>query len=184
VTAPRFTLDALPAYSFVPGQFPHPHSDADGHRFGSGLPPADAVDPDRWASSRHYLLGIDLFNCGYYWEAHEIWEAAWNASGRAGPVANVLKALIQLAVVGVKARQGMPDSAVAHARRAAELLQQVRNDTGQAHLLGLDLAALEMIAETLAERPPLPRVGGPVEVHFEFALLPSGAAVAPAQVSD
>ena len=57
---------ALPAYSYVPGRLPHPWSDAQGHRFGADLPAAVMPDLQRWQDSRHYLIGIDLFNHGYY----------------------------------------------------------------------------------------------------------------------
>ncbi len=150
MSPPRYTDDPLPAYSFVPGKTPHPHTDPAGHRFGCDLPPAEPLEPERWASSRRYLLGIDLFNHGYYWEAHEMWEAVWNANGRRGPVATLLKCLIQLAVVGVKLRQGMIDGAIAHARRAAELAHAVHGVTGEKRYMGLEVAELEQEAERLA----------------------------------
>ena len=102
---------ALPAYAFVPRRFPHPHSDPLGHRFGRDLPAAQVPDLEHWADSLHYLVGVDLFNHGYYWEAHEAWESVWNACGRRGPMATFLKAMIQWAVVGVKAREQCADLA-------------------------------------------------------------------------
>jgi hypothetical protein len=115
------------------------------------------------------LLGVDLFNHGYYWEAHEAWEAVWNAAGRRGPVASFLKGLIQLAVVGVKVRQRIPGSAVAHARRAAELFREVEAPT----VLGLSPAEMATWAERIADRPPDVEADlRPVEVLFPFALEP------------
>jgi predicted metal-dependent hydrolase len=137
----------------VPGRTPHPHADPAGHRFGRDLPPAEPLAANKWASSHRYLLGIDLFNHGYYWEAHEAWEAVWNANGRRGAVATFLKCLIQLAVVGVKLRQGMTDAAIAHARRAAELACEVRSATDAMRYLGLDIAELEQVANRLAAGP-------------------------------
>jgi predicted metal-dependent hydrolase len=40
--------------------------------------------------------GIDLFNSGQYWEAHEAWEAEWMPD-RKGPDAGFYKGLIQVA---------------------------------------------------------------------------------------
>jgi predicted metal-dependent hydrolase len=40
--------------------------------------------------------GIDLFNSGKYWDAHEAWEAEWMPD-RKGPDAGFYKGLIQVA---------------------------------------------------------------------------------------
>jgi hypothetical protein len=172
VSVPRFTSDALPAYSFVPGQSPHPHTDPAGHHFGRELPPAEPLEPERWQTSHRYLLGIDLFNHGYYWEAHEAWEAVWNAQGRRGTVATFLKCLIQLAVVGVKVRQGMRDAAIAHARRAAELAHLVRSAIEQPRFLGLDVAEVEQWALRLVVSPPAYAASESVAPIFPFPLGP------------
>jgi predicted metal-dependent hydrolase len=42
------------------------------------------------------LRGIDLFNSGLYWEAHEVWEAEWTPD-RKGPDSGFYKGLIQVA---------------------------------------------------------------------------------------
>jgi Domain of unknown function (DUF309) len=61
---------------------------------------AISTGPNR---SREYLHGIDLFNHGFYWGAHEAWEGLWVACGRRGPTATYLQAL-NLAAAGFKAR--------------------------------------------------------------------------------
>ena len=160
---------ALPGYSYVPGRFPHPHSDPAGHRFGAGLPAAELPDPNLWRTSLHYLLGIDLFNHGFYWEAHERWESLWHAAGRRGPQATFFKALIQLAVAGVKAREGRADAVRDHARRAAELLKEIE----QRETYGLQLLELEKEANAIAANPPLstdPHAG--VEIVLPILLDP------------
>ena len=40
--------------------------------------------------------GIDLFNAGDYWDAHEVWEPEWMPD-RKGPDAGFFKGLIQVA---------------------------------------------------------------------------------------
>ena len=40
--------------------------------------------------------GVELFNAGRYWDAHEVWEAAWTPD-RHGPDRGFWKGLIQLA---------------------------------------------------------------------------------------
>ena len=70
-------------------------------------------------------FGFDLFNHGYYWEAHEAWEQCWVAEDRQGELADVLKGLIKLAAAGVKAREGKTEGVRRHARRAEELLRAI-----------------------------------------------------------
>ena len=148
---PRLVPDvALPPYAFVPGQAPHPQSDPAGHRYGADLPAPEPLDPARWRDSLHYVLGIDLFNHGYPWEAHERWEALWHVHGRRGLIADFLKALIQLAAAEVKAREGRPDGVRTHAARAAELAAGVRQRAGAAVFAGLGLDALVAAAGRLS----------------------------------
>ena len=40
--------------------------------------------------------GVDLFNSGHYWEAHEVWEREWTPD-RKGPDSGFYKGLIQVA---------------------------------------------------------------------------------------
>jgi hypothetical protein len=171
---PRFTDVEFPPYSYVPGRFPHPHTDSAGHGFGRDAIPAGPIDPDRWKSCRPYLIGMDLFNHGYYWEAHEAWEQCWHAAGRSGPLAAFFKGLVQLAVVGVKLRQGMPESAAAHARRAAELFQQVREESRASGWMGIDVEALVDKAGRLADLPPevVADEPAPPKVMLPFVLEP------------
>lgn len=116
----RFASWPFPAYAHIPGITPHPHSDPRGHRHPA--PDAEPSDPSSWHFCPAYLHGIDLFDAGYFWEAHEAWEQLWHAVGRRGPDAEFVKGLIQLAVAGVKHLQGMPESMQWHAKRGAELL--------------------------------------------------------------
>ncbi len=71
---PRYAPEiALPSYAYVPGHRPHPNRDPSGH--GQGPDPGDipaVADLRHWQENRVYLSGIDLFNHGYYWEAHEM----------------------------------------------------------------------------------------------------------------
>ena len=105
----------MPPYSYVPGMFPHPVSDPAGHMHGEEV----MLD-----ANEAFAFGFDLFNHGYYWEAHEAWEQAWIAVGREGEVADLLKGLIKLAAAGVKAREGKPSGVRRHALRAEELFRE------------------------------------------------------------
>jgi hypoxanthine phosphoribosyltransferase len=122
------------------------------------------------------LYGLDLFNHGYYWEAHEIWERIWHACGRAGPAGNFIKGLIKLAAAGVKAREGRPEGVRTHARRAAELFRQTVGQLppGQTCYFGLSLQRLIGLATDVARGPIASNApaGAPVEVVFQFVLQP------------
>ncbi len=163
--------EPLPPYSFVPGRFPHPVSDPAGHSFGANPDPAPPPDPERWAENGRYLFGIDLFNAGYYWEAHEAWESLWHACGRSGHTADFLKGLIKLAAAGVKVREGKPVGAAGHARAAADLFRQT-GARGERYL-GLPLGELIDFADDVGAGPPTPAdPASPVEIVFRFALRP------------
>lgn len=145
----------LPAYSYVPGKFPHPISDPDGHSYQSQPPVIDSFDANAWPDCDAYLRGIDLFNSGYYWEAHESWEAVWIATGRNGRTADFLKGLIKLAAALVKAREGNERGVMRHATRAIELFREVHVpcEAEQVCLLGLRLSTLIADSRRLAEQP-------------------------------
>lgn len=163
--------EPFPPYSFVPGRFPHPVSDPAGHCFGVATQPAPPLDSDRWAANRRYLYGIDLFNAGYYWEAHEAWESLWHACGRTGRTADFLKGLIKLAAAGVKVRENRLRGAVSHARTAADLFRQTR--VAHERYLGLLLDDLIRFADAVADNPPTAAdPAAPVEVVFTFILRP------------
>lgn len=177
MTLLRFLPDAaFPPYTFVPGRTPHPVRDPGGHLFGQTpeLPPP--LDPERWQDSRAYLHGIDLFNHGYYWEAHEVWEGLWRAAGRTGRTGDFLKGLIKLAAAGVKVRQGQPRGIASHAAGAAELFRDILRHLGgvDARYLGLRLhdllAFAAQIERQAADVHPDDEAG--VKVIFAFVLHP------------
>jgi uncharacterized protein len=177
-TPPRLVPERpLPPYTYVPGRSPHPLTDPEGHSYGARHAPAAPVEPGRWAESRDYLHGIDLFNHGYYWEAHEVWEGLWHAAGRAGVTGDFLKGLIQMTAAGVKVRQGVPRGVASLAAGAAELFRKVLAalPPRQTRYLGLDVAELLRFVEGLAGQPDRGSVpeGGPVVPLFTMALRPS-----------
>jgi hypothetical protein len=171
-TIPRYLPDlTLPAYAFVPGQAPHPISDPRGHSFGVAPEQFAPPDPEAWSSCRPYLAGVDLFNHGYYWEAHEAWEGLWHACGRSGPTSTFLKGLIHLAAAGVKVREGKPEGVRSHALRAAELFRQaaLSADVKEGRFMGQHLPELQDFATTVANQgPPLPP--GAERVVFQHIL--------------
>ena len=59
--------------------------------------------PGDWQSCELYLYGIDLFNYGYWWEAHEALETVWHAAGQKSTLCGTfIQGLIQLAGAQLK----------------------------------------------------------------------------------
>jgi uncharacterized protein len=174
---PRFVPEIdFPPYTFVPGRTPHPVADPAGHLFGKHHEQPLPLDPDRWGDSRTYLHGFDLFNRGYYWEAHEEWEGLWHAAGRAGITADFLKGLLKLAAAGVKIRQGQPRGVASHAAGAAGHFRDIAEQIGgeDAFYLGLrlrDLLDFAVRIEGKASSVVADEDEG-VKIVFEFVLSP------------
>jgi predicted metal-dependent hydrolase len=162
----------LPSYRHVPGQSPHPMSHPDGHRLMGLAFDEGPIDLTRWRNSTAYAYAVDLFNHGFYWEAHEVWEGLWGAVGRRGTTADFLKGLIKLAAALVKAREGRRQGVQRHARRAAELFAHLSvgpGDHADRPIGGLRLSDLRAMArelELLDTHSPLP-------VPLQEAELPS-----------
>jgi uncharacterized protein len=153
----------LPARAFVPGgPWPRPEE-----RSQKVPPLADPSGLGLEALRR----GIELFDAGFYWEAHEVWETLWHAEGRKGSNADVIKGLIKLAAAGVKVRERQPHGVSTHAARAAILFDQVQKTRGR-DWLGLDLSELAEFAQAIAQTPPEDRSleGAAVSIVFEFRL--------------
>lgn len=146
---------ALPAYAFVPGRHSHPVTDPRGHSFGRAVAPILALDPGQPFRSPEYLYAIDLFNSGYYWEAHEEWEGLWVSAGRGGVTGDFLKGLIKLAAAGVKSREGQRAGVTRHAKRAGELFRLVASSRPdrRAFYAGLELNVLIRMAMDLETNP-------------------------------
>ncbi|QDT56126.1 hypothetical protein Pan44_41770 [Caulifigura coniformis] len=140
----------FPPYTYTPGVTPHPIRDPAGHSHGQPVRTI-IVENNRIDAVPEFARGVALFGRGYYWEAHEEWEAVWHAVGRHGPTADFLKALIKLAAAGVKVREGKPAGVQRHALRALELVTHVRAQSGASHFAGLPLADLSRLASSIAE---------------------------------
>ena len=163
----------LPPYSYVSRHFPHPTREVGGHSYGCEEPKISIDYESQWQVCDPYRWGIDLFNCGYYWEAHESWEAVWHGAGRRGPIADFCKALIKLAAAGVKAREGRVNGVRQHAKRAKQLLESVaaRIDGG-ARFMGLSIPTMIEYAERLVDNPDavINQNDAPVVVVMPFIL--------------
>jgi len=168
----------LPPYSYIPDRLPHPIRDPRGHMYGRPPQPPTPLDPARWQECRTYLHGIDLFNHGYYWEAHEVWEGPWRLAGRETTLGQFLQGLIKLAAAGVKVRQGMPAGVAQLAAGAAEHFRRVAETCGvDAVYLGLRIADLLVYCGRAGALSGAARAGDSTAVLrvFDFVLQPSSS---------
>ncbi|WP_244482962.1 DUF309 domain-containing protein [Mesorhizobium sp. Root102] len=165
---------SFPSYAYLPGRQPHPVRDPAGHSYHS--------EPMRLAAeasldSDIFLWGLDLFNHGYYWEAHEAWESLWKVPDRGTPLRTLFKGLILLSAAGVKIREGKQAAAVRHAGRAAALLRRLMNTVDHTfeRALGMSPAALADRAEAAARIPAALQATalGQAQPVFDFILGPS-----------
>jgi uncharacterized protein len=164
--------ESLPPYTYVPGgPWPHPISSPQGHSYGRAASKGLLATEPTGPQSPRFRRGVALFNAGYYWEAHEVWEGLWHAYGRRGVLADVVKALIKLAAAGVKVREGQEHGVRVHARRAADLLASARSAEAS-RLLGLDLDEWAERCRSVAEAPPRDPgpAGCPVARVFAFQI--------------
>jgi uncharacterized protein len=171
---PRFLPDEpFPPYAYVPGHAPHPTRDPDGHSYGAAFEMPEPPDPQEWRACRDYLYGIDLFNHGCYWEAHEAWEGLWVACGRSGATATYLQVLITLAAAGLKARSGSARGMRANANKAVRLLESVASHVGShgTRYMGLDIGALADFAVRIAKSSQTTDTAAGIKNSAAFDLL-------------
>jgi hypothetical protein len=94
----------------------------------------------KWFQNVEYLWGVDLYNAGFFWEAHEAWEGVWRAAAEEPDQHRFLQALIQCAAACLKAHMGNPEAARRLAARALRRLDDLR--AGHLALyMGVDLSA-------------------------------------------
>lgn len=159
----------FPKYAYLPGRGPHPVRDPEGHSYSIHPVPHSGS-----SNSEEFAWGQDLFNHGYYWEAHEAWEGLWRSADRGSPMRSFLKGLILLSATGVKIREGKRLPAIRHAGRAGALLRYLTTAPHDhfSHAAGMQLEALAGLAEATAGMTSVLRMTpqGQPETVFSFVL--------------
>jgi hypothetical protein len=147
---------SLPPYAYVPGRTPHPTRARGGHAIGAP-PAAPRHRPaEGWAENDEYLWGVDLYNTGYFWEAHEAWEGLWQIAPASEPTQRrFLQGLIQCAAACLKATTGDAQACRRLATRGLARLQQVNSERGAAPMMGLDVARFVAEFRAFAGADPL-----------------------------
>ena len=130
----------LPPYRHVPGQTPHPRNHPDGHRHGDPDRELAVPPPRDWASCPEYLHALDLYNHGFWWEAHEAFEGLYDWSDP--PQDLFFQGLLQLSLAALKRHMNEPRAAAHLADAGAQKLRRVQGSGDDALFMGLDLPAL------------------------------------------
>ncbi len=131
----RYSTRPFPAYAYVPGQKPHPIRDPEGHSYNQHFEDPEVFNAREWQQCDAYLYGIDLFNYGFWWEAHESLEAVWHTAGRTTETGQFIQGLIQISVAHLKKHQGFTDVA---RRMSTEGLAKMKQIKGI--YLGIDVS--------------------------------------------
>lgn len=138
ISKPRYTSRSFPPYAYVPGRNPHPTRDKDGHSSNGQQEQAKVeFDAEHWQDCEEYLYGIDLFNHGYWWEAHEALEAVWVSAGRKTKTGFFIQGIIQISVAHLKRYQRFHDVAQRMANDGLEKMHGI-----QGKYLGIDTRKL------------------------------------------
>ena len=143
----------FPPYAFLPGRDPHPTRDPRGHSFGHPEATAPYLPPERWRENTDYLFGVDLYNHGYLWEAHEAWESLWHRAKHDEDQALFLQGLIQCSAASLKVPMEQPAGLLKLAEIGTGRLAGVASRTG-ARYMGLDVAAFVRAFRAFAAAAP------------------------------
>jgi hypothetical protein len=150
----------FPPYRFVPGHAPHPFAHREGYGYGQRPEPPPFRTAGQWKRNRAYLHGVDLFNRGWWWEAHEVWESYWHVTaGHDAQQHDLFKALIQLAACALNRERGSDGGAARLLFSAIGLLEKVDRQRAGEPLCGLVLADVVSNGHKFLAEAVDPRVG-------------------------
>jgi len=98
--AGRYSPRPLPSARYLPGRMQRPERPVQTDRRQTDE--MRLAISETWSRNGSYLYGVDLYNFGYWWECHEVFEALWHLAGRKTPPAKFFQALIQIAAGNLK----------------------------------------------------------------------------------
>jgi hypothetical protein len=156
----RHTRRPFPAYRHVPGRTPHPRRHPEGHSHGLPEPDGTFLAANDWPRDEAYLFAVDLYNYGFWWECHEVFESLWRAAGTRTREGAFFQGLLQVAAANLKRAMGRQEGAASLGRKGLARLERFEG----VHR-GLDVTAFAR--ETRAwlagarERPPSIRLSSP-----------------------
>lgn len=128
----RYSTKSFPPYRYLPTRDPHPGIHPEGHSYGKAEEKLTYVPPEDWKNNQAYLYGVDLFNHGYFWEAHEAWEGIWLTTKKFDAYGQFLQSLIQFSAAMLKlyggSRKGFDKLYGEAWRRMEFVLKEIKSD--------------------------------------------------------
>ncbi|MFN0006417.1 MAG: DUF309 domain-containing protein [Planctomycetota bacterium] len=143
----------FPSYAYLPGRDPHPTRDARGHSFGGEKKRHPYLPAESWRENEEYLFGVDLYNHGYLWEAHEAWENLWHPAKHDAQQAGFLQGLIQCTAASLKIPMEQPRGLLKLAEIGTARLEDVSKSAGP-RFMGLDIPSFVRAFRAFAASAP------------------------------
>ena len=143
---------AFPGYAYLPGKSHHPTQHPEGHSFGHVID-ACYLPAARWRDNDDYLYGVDLYNHGYFWEAHEAWEGLWQIAGHDAAQASFLQGLIQCTAAALKIAMEQPRGLERLSAAGTGRLEGVARG-GAPEYMGLDVMSFVLEFRAFAASAP------------------------------
>lgn len=110
-----------PPHAHIPGETPR-------HPDGTFDALCQTVSPEQPCgavfASPAWRAGLQFYETGYFWEAHELWEAVWMALPQGSQEKRFVQGMIQLANACLKLRMQRPGAVL----RLCQICQQHLND--------------------------------------------------------
>jgi hypothetical protein len=103
-----------------------------------------------WQGDTAYRYGARLYVEGFFWEAHEVWEAVWKAAPPNGVERLMLRGLIQLANAALKLKMDRAKAALRLLLEARELLGEAAVAARSEEVMGVPVPVLGAGVEALA----------------------------------
>jgi hypothetical protein len=148
---------SFPSYAYLPGRDPHPTRDPRGHSHESARGGEEHevgyLVADLWRENEEYLFGVDLYNHGFLWEAHEAWESLWHAAKHDADQALFLQGLIQCSAASLKIPMQQPNGLAKLAEIGTGRLEKVARAAGPKYM-GLDVPAFVRAFRAFASSSP------------------------------
>lgn len=97
--------------------------------------------PEDWRESEAYLFGCDLYNHGYWWEAHEAWEGLWHVVPKPSVQRSFIQGLIQAAAGQMQVQLGKAHGVRRLQETSRRHFDVVLREVGDGSYMGLPLKA-------------------------------------------
>ena len=129
---------AVPGHAHVPGSGSKP--DMAPLEAAKALV-APETSANAWQDNAAYLYGHDLLDAGFFWEAHEVWEAVWLNCPPNSAEKLLLRMLIQQANTRLKLVMGRRKAAERLAAEVATLRSDLAGRLGAPRsFMGVDIS--------------------------------------------